>query len=32
MAENTGRFRGVFAIPPTPFDDAGNVDEASLRR
>ncbi|HEY3058885.1 MAG TPA: dihydrodipicolinate synthase family protein [Chloroflexota bacterium] len=24
-------FRGVFAIPPTPFDDAGNVDEASLR-
>jgi dihydrodipicolinate synthase/N-acetylneuraminate lyase len=32
MAENTGRFRGVFAIPPTPFDDAGTVDEASLRR
>jgi 4-hydroxy-tetrahydrodipicolinate synthase len=27
-----GRFRGVFAIPPTPFDDAGNVDEGSLRR
>ncbi|HET8523400.1 MAG TPA: dihydrodipicolinate synthase family protein, partial [Thermomicrobiales bacterium] len=27
-----GRFRGVFAIPPTPFDDAGNVDEPSLRR
>src|SRR5258708_13723309 len=25
-------FRGVFAIPPTPFDDEGNVDEASLRR
>src|SRR6266487_1085715 len=25
------RFRGVFAIPPTPFDDAGNVDERSLR-
>lgn len=24
-------FRGVFAIPPTPFDDAGNVDEPSLR-
>jgi dihydrodipicolinate synthase/N-acetylneuraminate lyase len=24
-------FRGVFAIPPTPFDDLGNVDEASLR-
>jgi 4-hydroxy-tetrahydrodipicolinate synthase len=28
----TDRFRGVFAIPPTPFDDAGNLDEASLRR
>jgi 4-hydroxy-tetrahydrodipicolinate synthase len=27
-----GRFRGVFAIPPTPFDDAGNIDEASLRQ
>lgn len=27
-----GRFRGVFAIPPTPFDDAGNVDDVSLRR
>jgi dihydrodipicolinate synthase/N-acetylneuraminate lyase len=26
------RFRGVFAIPPTPFDDVGNVDELSLRR
>jgi 4-hydroxy-tetrahydrodipicolinate synthase len=25
-------FRGVFAIPPTPFDDADNVDTASLRR
>src|SRR5579859_7555897 len=25
------RFRGVFAIPPTPFDDADNVDEPSLR-
>jgi dihydrodipicolinate synthase/N-acetylneuraminate lyase len=24
--------RGVFAIPPTPFDDIGNVDETSLRR
>jgi 4-hydroxy-tetrahydrodipicolinate synthase len=22
----------VFAIPPTPFDDAGNIDETSLRR
>ncbi len=28
----SSRFRGVFAIPPTPFDAAGNVDEASLRR
>lgn len=27
-----GSFRGVFAIPPTPFDDADNVDERSLRR
>ena len=28
-----GRFRGVFAIPPTPFDDlTGAVDEVSLRR
>ncbi len=26
------RFRGVFAIPPTPFDDAGQLDIASLRR
>ncbi|MCA1645167.1 MAG: dihydrodipicolinate synthase family protein [Chloroflexi bacterium] len=25
-------FRGVYAIPPTPFDDASNVDERSLRR
>jgi 4-hydroxy-tetrahydrodipicolinate synthase len=25
-------FRGVFAIPPTPFDDLDNVDEVSLRR
>jgi dihydrodipicolinate synthase/N-acetylneuraminate lyase len=32
MTADPGRFRGVFAIPPTPFDDAGNVDEASLRR
>lgn len=24
--------RGVFAIPPTPFDQAGEIDEASLRR
>lgn len=31
-ARPEGRFRGVFAIPPTPFDDAGNIDEASLRR
>jgi 4-hydroxy-tetrahydrodipicolinate synthase len=28
----TQSFRGIFAIPPTPFDDADNVDEASLRR
>jgi dihydrodipicolinate synthase/N-acetylneuraminate lyase len=27
-----GRFRGVFAIPPTPFDDIDSIDEASLRR
>lgn len=27
----TDRFRGVFAIPPTPFDDAGDLDETSLR-
>ena len=27
-----GPFRGVFAIPPTPFDDADNIDEGSLRR
>jgi len=26
------RFRGVFAIPPTPFDDVGQLDIASLRR
>lgn len=26
------RFRGVFAIPTTPFDEADNVDIASLRR
>jgi dihydrodipicolinate synthase/N-acetylneuraminate lyase len=32
MTADPHRFRGVFAIPPTPFDDAGNVDEASLRR
>lgn len=31
-ARPEGQFRGVFAIPPTPFDDAGNVDEGSLRR
>ena len=28
---STDRFRGVFAIPPTPFDDDGNLDETSLR-
>jgi 4-hydroxy-tetrahydrodipicolinate synthase len=26
------RFRGVFAIPPTPFDEADNLDLVSLRR
>ncbi len=26
------RFRGVFTIPVTPFDAAGGVDEAALRR
>jgi len=26
------RFRGVYAIPPTPFDDDGELDERSLRR
>jgi 4-hydroxy-tetrahydrodipicolinate synthase len=26
------QFRGVFTIPVTPFDTAGNVDESSLRR
>lgn len=26
------QFRGVFAIPPTPFDDSGNIDELSVRR
>src|SRR5688572_4760335 len=24
--------RGVYAIPPTPFDEVGNVDEGSLAR
>jgi dihydrodipicolinate synthase/N-acetylneuraminate lyase len=31
-SQHDDRFRGVFAIPPTPFDDADNVDEPSLRR
>lgn len=26
------QFRGVFTIPVTPFDDAGELDESSLRR
>lgn len=26
------RFRGVYAIPPTPFDEDGELDERSLRR
>jgi 4-hydroxy-tetrahydrodipicolinate synthase len=28
----TDRFRGVFAIPPTPFRDDGRIDEVSLGR
>ena len=28
----TGRFRGVFAIPVTPFTDGGSLDEVSLAR
>lgn len=28
----TSPFRGVYAIPPTPFDEAGELDERSLRR
>ncbi|MEX2536960.1 MAG: dihydrodipicolinate synthase family protein [Trueperaceae bacterium] len=32
MTESTAdRWRGVFAIPPTPFDETGTMDEASLR-
>jgi dihydrodipicolinate synthase/N-acetylneuraminate lyase len=27
----TDRFRGVYAIPPTPFHDDGRLDEASLQ-
>lgn len=29
---NVSPFRGVYAIPPTPFDDAYELDERSLRR
>ncbi len=29
---NGNRFRGVYAIPPTPFDENGALDEHSLRR
>ncbi len=29
---NQQRFRGVFAIPVTPFDASGELDEGSLRR
>ena len=34
MAASSGenQFRGVYAIPPTPFDDHGHLDEESLRR
>ncbi|HEV2129128.1 MAG TPA: dihydrodipicolinate synthase family protein [Thermomicrobiales bacterium] len=28
----TGAFRGVYAIPPTPFHDDGSIDETSLAR
>jgi 4-hydroxy-tetrahydrodipicolinate synthase len=28
----TTSFEGVFSVLPTPFDDAGEIDEASLRR
>jgi dihydrodipicolinate synthase/N-acetylneuraminate lyase len=27
-----GQFRGVFAIPPTPFSSGGEIDETGLRR
>jgi len=29
---STKQFRGVFAIPPTPFHDDGSLDEESLRQ
>ncbi|MEX2540615.1 MAG: dihydrodipicolinate synthase family protein [Trueperaceae bacterium] len=29
--QTTGHWRGVFAIPPTPFDENGALDEVSLR-
>jgi dihydrodipicolinate synthase/N-acetylneuraminate lyase len=32
QATDRDRFRGVFAIPVTPFDDGGDLDVASLRR
>jgi len=32
VSDGDARFRGVFAIPPTPFDDDWQVDERSLRR
>ena len=31
-ADRRDRFRGVFAIPVTPFDEGDNLDEGSLRR
>ncbi|MBO0706436.1 MAG: dihydrodipicolinate synthase family protein [Candidatus Dormibacteraeota bacterium] len=31
-AGSGGSFRGVFAIPPTPFTDRGDLDEGGLRR
>ena len=27
-----GQFRGVYAIPPTPFGDDGSLDEVSLQK
>jgi 4-hydroxy-tetrahydrodipicolinate synthase len=30
--EQGGKFRGVYAIPPTPFGDDGDLDEVSLQQ
>ncbi len=32
VAGPEGRFRGVFAIPPTPFGEDGGIDEVSLQK